>query len=442
MEWLIIGGGPHGFHLTMRLLAEGVSPDAIRVLDPHAEPLERWRSYTGHTGMSHLRSPQVHNLGIEALALASLAESDVYRLAKGERRGIEPDFIPPYERPSLALFMHHARELVEASDLSRLWKQGRAASMQRTGAGFWVELQSGERLVSRNVVLALGAGDQLRWPDWARVFKARAPYAPLDHVFGPDFRRECVDRDEDVVLVGAGISAAQLALALADTNRERRIVLLSRHSLRQADFDSDPGWLGPLFLDAFDAEPCPVRRRAIVDEARKPGSLAVDVKHDLSQALRAGRLAHTLAHIDRATWEGRGSRIELEIRTMGLDEDVYHRTGEIVPRISGTSEPLAADRVVLCTGFEPARPGGAFVARAIEALRLPLAPDGYPVVDEHLRWSPGLFVMGPLAELVVGPAARNLSGARMAAQRIVESREVGRTASGRVPASPAALARP
>ena len=82
------------------------------------------------------------------------------------------------------------------------------------------------------------------------------------------------------------------------------------------------------------------------------------------------------------------------------------------------------------------------MGRAIEALQLPLAPDGYPVVDEHLRWTPGLFVMGPLAELVVGPAARNLGGARMAAQRIVESREVGRTASGRVPASPAVLARP
>ena len=113
------------------------------------------------------------------------------------------------------------------------------------------------------------------------------------------------------------------------------------------------------------------------------------------------------------------------MRPIELDEAAYHQTGEIRTRISATSRSVAADRVVLATGFLPQRPGGEVVRAAIEALDLPLAPDGYPVVDDHLRWRPGLFVMGPLAELVVGPASRNLSGARMAAQRIVESPELG-----------------
>jgi hypothetical protein len=44
---------------------------------------------------------------------------------------------------------------------------------------------------------------------------------------------------------------------------------------------------------------------------------------------------------------------------------------------------------------------------------------GLPVLDRHLCW-PGLelFVMGGLAGLQVGPTARNLSGARMASDRI------------------------
>ncbi|MEM1448799.1 MAG: hypothetical protein AAF726_06210 [Planctomycetota bacterium] len=79
------------------------------------------------------------------------------------------------------------------------------------------------------------------------------------------------------------------------------------------------------------------------------------------------------------------------------------------------------------TSRTPSRVGGELVDHAIEALDLPLAPDGFPVVDAHLRWCPGLFVMGPLADLVVGPASRNLSGARMAAQRIVESSELERS---------------
>ena len=46
--------------------------------------------------------------------------------------------------------------------------------------------------------------------------------------------------------------------------------------------------------------------------------------------------------------------------------------------------------------------------------------NGLPVLDDHLRW-PGLelFITGGLAALQLGPAARNLHGARMAAARIV-----------------------
>jgi len=45
---------------------------------------------------------------------------------------------------------------------------------------------------------------------------------------------------------------------------------------------------------------------------------------------------------------------------------------------------------------------------------------GFPILDEHLRWnSCELFIMGGLAALRVGPTARNISGARMASDRIV-----------------------
>ena len=70
---------------------------------------------------------------------------------------------------------------------------------------------------------------------------------------------------------------------------------------------------------------------------------------------------------------------------------------------------------------------------------LPLAPGcGFPVLDENLRWRPkhcddnrqrsggggkrpsgGIYATGALAELELGPAARNLAGARLAAERIV-----------------------
>ncbi len=45
---------------------------------------------------------------------------------------------------------------------------------------------------------------------------------------------------------------------------------------------------------------------------------------------------------------------------------------------------------------------------------------GLPVLDQHLRWpNLELFLTGGLAALQLGPVARNLHGARMAAERIV-----------------------
>jgi hypothetical protein len=49
---------------------------------------------------------------------------------------------------------------------------------------------------------------------------------------------------------------------------------------------------------------------------------------------------------------------------------------------------------------------------------LPLAPCGYPVLDQRLCWAPGLYVSGPLAELEIGPVAQNLLGARLAGERL------------------------
>ena len=82
-------------------------------------------------------------------------------------------------------------------------------------------------------------------------------------------------------------------------------------------------------------------------------------------------------------------------------------------------EELAVDRVLLATGFVPERPGGALVDDLIASASLPCAQCGFPVVDTALRWHPRIFVTGPLAELELGPASRNIAGARRAGDRIV-----------------------
>jgi hypothetical protein len=57
----------------------------------------------------------------------------------------------------------------------------------------------------------------------------------------------------------------------------------------------------------------------------------------------------------------------------------------------------------------------------VSDLELPIAPCGYPLVNSALCWTDGLYVLGPLAELEIGPVARNITGARQAAERISQA---------------------
>ena len=67
------------------------------------------------------------------------------------------------------------------------------------------------------------------------------------------------------------------------------------------------------------------------------------------------------------------------------------------------------------------RPGGALVDGLAERLGLPVAPRGAPLVGAGLAWVTGLYASGGLAELVLGPVARNIHGARHAALRLLRA---------------------
>lgn len=394
LEWLIVGGGLQGTLLSHWLAARLATPERIvRVLDPHSEPLAEWRRCTGNVGMRFLRSPSVHCLDVSATSLASFARSG-HGARVAAWRG-------PYGRPALALFDAHCRHLIECGRLESLRVRGRAVGLARSAAGWRVETDRGV-LSARRVVLALGLGERPAWPEWAQA--GRAAGLRIDHVFAPGFRTDATSPGERVVVIGGGITAAQSAVFLAGRSEPGRVVLISRHPPRLADFDSDPGWLGPRFLARFHAESDLGRRREAIRVARNRGSMPHDVASELRAAVAHGELDIVRGEVLEAA-AGHGSP-GMRLRGRGADGDPF---------------ALETDRVLLATGFEPDRPGRGWLDAAIEDCTLPLAACGYPALEPSLRWSEGLYVMGPLAELEIGPASRNIAGARMAAERLVSA---------------------
>ena len=86
-------------------------------------------------------------------------------------------------------------------------------------------------------------------------------------------------------------------------------------------------------------------------------------------------------------------------------------------------EKIKVDEILLATGFGKKLPGGILIQRdLIEKAGLEVSDFcGFPIVNEHLQWHPRIYTAGALAELELGPSARNIAGARLAAERILQS---------------------
>ncbi len=387
-SWLIVGGGPQGVIIANALrTVVGLPIAELAIVDAHSVPLAVWDRRTEACGMRFLRSPGAHGLMPD---FGALWAGDCTGLSRAHHE------IEPYARPSLELFRHHAH--VATAGLDECWVQGKVVDIREGPEGSYTTATAdGRTFQSKRVVLALGAGITPRIPVWARQLESPSRASLIDHLFSDSFRRTEI-RGERVAIIGGGISAVQLALSLSDAGGLPP-VLLSRRPLRESQFDSDPCYIGPRCMEEYAAAPRPVRR-ALLESARHPGTVTPGLHQRLLDAVRDGAIIHRVESIQSA---------------MVIDGEIH---------LSTQSGTVRADRIVLATGFEPARPAGSLIDRIADSFsgpQLPKDTDGYPVVREDLSWREGLYVTGKLAEVELGPSAANLIGAHNAAKRIISS---------------------
>ncbi len=384
LDWLIVGGGVQGTHLAHFLAdALGVARDRLRVLDPHPQPLAQWDRLTANVGMAYLRSTGVHHLALDP--------DDLRRFGSRMRGLPVPPFVHPYARPAHALFQAHCRHVCATHRLDELFVQGTANGLARRAGGWRVETKQGS-LEARQVLLAIGR-TWLNWPAWAAAVQASG--GSIRHIFQQDFLAAGLPALARFVVVGGGITAAQVALQLA-RRAPGSVTLLMRHPVREHDFDADAGWFGPKFLEGFQATACYGQRRQMIGAARYRGSIPPAIARAVREAAGRGLLALRQGEVASASVGAQGAA-KLRLADGGQIE---------------------ADQIVLATGFDPTRPGHEWLDHAIAAQNLPCAACGYPIVDQTLRWAPGLYVSGALAELEIGPIAANIAGARHAARRL------------------------
>ncbi|HEX2506214.1 MAG TPA: NAD(P)/FAD-dependent oxidoreductase [Gaiellaceae bacterium] len=387
---VVVGAGPYGISAATHLRRAGLD---VRVF---GEPMGSWRRMP--VGML-LRSNWPATNIAELHGELSL---DTYQEETGARFGLPV----PLDR-----FVEYGR-----------WVQQRAvpdvdrrlvSRVEAIGDGFRIELEDGERLSARRVVVAGGIERFARWPDRF----AGLPRELVSHT-GEHTTLDCF-RGRRVAVLGGGQSALESAALLSEGGAEvevfarRRIVWLRGHSVKKR-----LGRLGPVVYAPTDVGPLWYSRLVAVPDLfrRLPRRAQERIAR---RSIRPAGAHWLIPRLDGvALHEGRF----VESAAPGADGlDLRIDDGSV----------RRFDHLFLGTGYQVDVARYPFLAA--ELLVRVRRVDGYPVLAAGLESSvPGLHFVGAPAAWSFGPIMRFVSGSwyggTAVARRIVSSsrRQPGR----------------
>ena len=403
----IIGAGPYGLSLAAHLRARGID---YRIF---GKPMDTWREHMPRDMhlksdgfASNLSTPEAGGTLKDYCAARGLAYRD---------RG---------EPVSLDLFNAYA-SWFQAQFVPDLEEQ-LVTSLAKSPDGFTLALEDGERFEARQVVSAVGItafahiADPLKHlPDWA----ASHSFAHRD---GSQFK------GREVIVLGAGASAIDLAAMLKDDGADVRVLARADHILFHDAPDANAGLLqtlknpptgiGPGWRSFFCTR-TPLLFHRLPEEMR----------------LRATR-----KHLGPAPGWFMRARFEGRIPTL-LGHDVLHTQTEgdrVALRVAdrtGEQATLTCDHVIGATGYRPELHKLAFLN---PTLRNAIAQvENTAILSTRFESSvPGLYFTGPAAANSFGPLMRFMVGAEFAAPRIAA--DLARKLGARrftAPRKPAAL---
>lgn len=426
----IVGGGFSGAVCAHQLARRGSGRLRIVVIEPRAE-LGR--------GVAYSTEDPAHRINVPAARMTFVPSDACHfdRWLKSDRALREdPEALTPDGRafPRRAVFGRYAAETIEPYLVSREVEHlcARASSIRRAGVGYAITLDSGETLQAAAVALAA-------------THPSPSPPKALaglvgDPRFIPDTQGRTaldgVERDDRVLIVGTGLTMADIVASLDARGHRGPIVAASRRGLLSRGHAETPGEYGDFTTDPSQSARELLRRvrattaRAVaegrpwqhaLDGARAQGR-AIWAALDDVQRLRLARRLRTFWDVHRFRVAPQVEQVIARLRAEGRFQVL---TGESVAAEAGP-EALSVE-IRLRSGFVVA---GAFEAVALATgpahrdltrssrLFSGLAGDGLVRLDPYGlglatdatsqalgadgRPSPALWIVGPLARGAFG----------------------------------------
>lgn len=263
---------------------------------------------------------------------------------------------------------------------------------------------------ARTVILAVGPANKPSIPRLPSLPSGPLPQAC--HTFNikriPDpivQARIVAKKPTNVLVIGGGLTSAQIS-DLAIRQGVTKVWHFLRGNLMLKHFDVDLQWMGKYrngeqarFWSADSDE----ERLEIIKEARGGGSMTTVYYKVLEKHMSANRL-------------------DLRVRTKVVDAKFETENGRGTWRI--TTDPPdetlpRMDYIYFATGIQTDFATLPYLETMLH--KYPLQGfGGFPCITEDLTWKSDvpLFMTGKLAALQIGPAAPNIGGAKIGAERV------------------------
>jgi uncharacterized NAD(P)/FAD-binding protein YdhS len=305
---VVVGGGFSGAMLAVRLL--GLAPNlSVAVVDKGLVP---------GRGVAYGTKYDCHLLNVPAGNMSALPEAPDHFLCWARA-----NYLPSVRSTSFLPRLVYGRyvgslldEAIASNADKFRWIQGEVSSFAREESQTNLQLKDGRELVADAVVLALGnfpPGD-LKIPGLTGASQRYAPSA-----WSATALRD-IPKDGEVLLIGAGLTSIDAAVALKSEGFAGHIHILSRRGLMPQPSRQTGQW--PQFWSEKSSQTARGLLRLVRDQVRAASEAGIDwrpvidalrpVTQDIWQSLPLPERKRFLRHL-RSYWEVHRHRVASEI---------------------------------------------------------------------------------------------------------------------------------
>ncbi|KAK6455611.1 uncharacterized protein RJT20DRAFT_48507 [Scheffersomyces xylosifermentans] len=342
-----------------------------------------------------------------------------------------------FYRPSTPLFKDFCKDIIERYQLQNCVKKDEATKIEygyitvtgtnETGKGFIITTANGDIYGCKICVVASGHRGEINYP----IKPFENPHFPegschTTHLFTNQVQflgSELINKprkskSRSIVIVGGGLTSAQLAHVAANSGIDK-IYLLLRGAIKIKHFDFHLDWVTKyknVKKSAFYIKDTDEERFEMIQEAREGGSFNPEYYKKISKHVKEGRInLMKFTTITEQRWNDASKTWSLKLRkkvtsSNSVDDghDIYEE--ELLESV---------DYIYFATGITANLKSLPFLEPIIKDHPIDTV-HGFPCLTDDLQWNKELplFMIGKNASLRMGPASANLDGARLGAERI------------------------